>query len=225
MIDVAANWQRVRDAVAAAAEQAGRDPRAVRIVAVSKTKPVELIEQAVAAGATDIGENYVQEAAAKIPRVHGAVSWHFIGRLQRNKARRAVELFRLIHTVDDLRLALLLDRLGMERGGPVHALIEVNTGGEPTKAGLRPDEVEALLTAVRERRGLSIDGLMTVPPPGAPDATRRFFRTLRQLRDDLRARLQLPLAELSMGMTDDFTIAIEEGATLVRIGRGIFGAR
>lgn len=228
MIDVAGNWRRVRDHAADAAVRAGREPHDVRIVAVSKTKRAELIEQAIAAGATDIGENYVQEAAEKIPRIAVPVTWHLIGHLQRNKAVRAVELFDVIHTLDSVPLAAALARCGEARGRPVRVLIEVNTGGEQTKNGVTPTEVAGLLAALSAQHWLLIDGLMTVPPPaGSAEAVRPHFRALRELRDRLRsgATGNAPLRELSMGMTDDFTVAIEEGATMVRIGRAIFGER
>jgi len=228
MIDVAGNWRRVCDQAANAAVRAGRDPRGVRIVAVSKTKPAELIEQAIAAGAADIGENYVQEAAEKIGRIRAPVTWHMIGHLQRNKAVRAVELFDVIHTLDSVSLAATLARRGEQRGKPVCVLIEVNMGGEMSKSGIAPAAVDELLAALAEARWLLIDGLMTVPPPAASaEAVRPYFRALRELRDRLRtsSAANAPLRELSMGMTDDFIVAIEEGATMVRVGRAIFGER
>jgi PLP dependent protein len=228
MIDVAANWQRLRQRVAQAAELAGRDPQSVRIIAASKTKPVELIEQAIAAGVTDIGENYVQEAAEKIPRITAPVTWHLIGHLQRNKAGRAVELFDVIHTLDTPALADALARRGEHRGRPVRVLIEVNVGGEATKRGVRPDQVAPLLAEVAQQRWLVIEGLMTVAPPSpSAEEVRPYFRMMRELRDRLcdHPSANAPLHELSMGMSDDFTVAIEEGATLLRIGRAIFGER
>ncbi|MFI5398722.1 MAG: YggS family pyridoxal phosphate-dependent enzyme [Candidatus Binatia bacterium] len=228
MIDVAANWERVRQQVAQAARKVGRDPQSVRIIAVAKTTSVELIEQAIRAGATDIGENYVQEAVAKIPRISTPVTWHMIGHLQRNKAARAVELFHVIHTLDSVALGDVLARYGEHRGQPVRVLIEVNIGAEATKHGVRAEQVEGLLAALADRRWLVIDGLMTIPPlVESVEAARPHFRGLRQLRDQLRrhAPSNAPLRELSMGMSDDFVVAIEEGATLVRIGRAIFGER
>jgi len=228
MIDVAANWERVRRRVAQAAERAGRDPHAVRVIAVSKTQPVELIEQAIAAGATDLGENYVQEAAEKIPRIAAPVCWHMIGHLQRNKAARAVELFEIIHTLDSVGLAETLARQAQQRGKVVRALIEVNVGGEAPKSGVPPAAVRDLLRALGEWGALRIEGLMTVPPPGASaESARPHFRGLRTLRDRLvtTAPANAPLGELSMGMSEDFEAAIEEGATMVRIGRAIFGER
>jgi len=228
MIDVAANWRRVRARVDAAAARVGRDPGSVRVVAAAKTKPVELIERAVAAGVTDVGENYVQEAADKAARIAVPVTWHLIGHLQRNKAGRAVELFSLIHTLDSATLAAALARHAERHGRAMRVLIEVNVGGETTKSGVAPSAAGDLLAALAGQRWVEIDGLMAIPPPG-PDAeaARPHFRRLRELRDQLRrhAAANAPLRELSMGMSDDFEVAIEEGATLVRIGRAIFGER
>jgi pyridoxal phosphate enzyme (YggS family) len=228
MIDVAANLQVVRKRVAAAAQRAGRDPQTVRIIAAAKTKPVEMIAAAIAAGVSDIGENYVQEAAAKIGRITAPVTWHLIGHLQRNKAARAVELFDVVHTLDNVALADALARHAQPRARPVRVLVEVNVGGEATKHGVAPAEVAALLAALAPQRWLLIDGLMTIPPPGpSADSARPYFRALRELRDSLRAAAppNAPLRELSMGMSDDLEVAIEEGATMVRIGRAIFGER
>jgi len=228
MTDIAANWARICRSVAGAAERAGRDPATVQVIAVSKTKPVTLIEQVIAAGARQLGENYVQEAAGKIGQVTAPVRWHLIGHLQRNKAARAVELFDVIQTLDSVALGRALARHGERRGRPVHVLIEVNVGGERTKSGVVPAAVEAVLEALAAERWLQIDGLMTVPPPAiVAEVARPHFRALRALRDRLvaRAAANAPLRELSMGMSDDFEVAIEEGATMVRIGRAIFGER
>jgi len=218
MIDVAGNLAAVRARIAAAAARAGRDAAAVRLVAVSKTQPAERVRAAVAAGVRDIGENYVQEAATKRAAVGGDVRWHLIGHLQRNKAARALELFDLIHSVDSVALAEALARHAAARGAPARALVEVNVGGEASKSGVAPEALPALLERLRDP-SLVIEGLMAVPPPGSPDEVRDHFRRLRALRDAAGLR------ELSMGMTDDFEVAIEEGATMVRIGRAIFGAR
>jgi pyridoxal phosphate enzyme (YggS family) len=228
MIDVAANWQSVRQRAAQAAARAGREPEMVCIIAVSKTQPVEMIRQVVAAGATDIGENYVQEAVQKASHLAAPVRWHMIGHLQRNKAARAVGLFDVIHTLDSLALADTLARHGERRGQPVRVLVEVNVGGEASKTGVQPGSLEELLAALSDRQGLLIDGLMAIPPPTpSAEVARPYFRTLRELRDRMRAHApgNAPLRELSMGMSDDFRVAIEEGATMVRIGRAIFGER
>lgn len=228
MIDIAENLARVLDRVRAAARQAGRDPESVQLVAVAKTQPVEVVREAVAAGAQIIGENYVQEARGKIAALGRAVCWHLVGHLQRNKAREAAELFDLIETVDSVRLAHALDRVGRERGRPVRVLVEVNTGREASKGGVAPEALPALVESLGPCEGIEVDGLMTIPPPSAdPEAARPFFRLLRQLRDQLASRTpaNVHLRELSMGMSDDFPVAIAEGATIIRVGRAIFGDR
>jgi len=228
MSDVSADWRAVTARVAAAARRVRRAPESVRIIAAAKTRSVERIAAAIAAGATDIGENYVQEASEKIRRITAPVTWHLIGHLQRNKAARAVELFQLIHTLDSVALGEVLARHADRLGRPLRVLIEVNLGGEDTKHGVAPAQVSVLLAALAPHRGLLIDGLMAIPPPGpSAESARPYFRTLRELRDRLRqdAPVNAPLHELSMGMTDDFEVAIEEGATMVRIGRAIFGER
>ncbi len=173
---------------------------------------------AIDAGATDIGENYVQEAVTKRAEVGAGGCWHLIGHLQRNKAARAVEVFDCIQTVDSAPLAAALARQAEVRQRPIRVLVEVRLGGEASKSGVEPGDLPALLAALRHP-ALVVDGLMTVPPPGEPEAARRHFRALRELGE--RAGLR----ELSMGMSDDFEVAIEEGATMVRVGRAIFGAR
>ncbi|MEO8605141.1 MAG: YggS family pyridoxal phosphate-dependent enzyme [bacterium] len=218
MLDIAANLAAVRGRIAAAAARAGRAPAAVCLIAVAKTKPAALVRAAIAAGATDIGENYVQEALAKRAEVAEPARWHLIGHLQRNKAVKALEVFDCIHTVDRADLGIALARQSEQRGAPARILVEVNIGGEASKRGVAPAELMALLTALRDPH-LAVAGLMTVPPPGEPEAARSYFRQLRTLATDAG------LAELSMGMSDDFEVAIEEGATMVRVGRAIFGAR
>jgi len=228
LIDVAANLAQVRQRVARAAARAGREATTVRVVAVTKTQPVAAIEQVLAAGATDLGENYVQEAAAKHAHLDASARWHLIGQLQRNKAARALELFDVIHTVDSASLGAALGRHAQRLGRAVSVLIEVNVGSEATKSGVAVSEADALLAALGTQAGLRIEGLMTVPPPAdTAEAVRPFFRMLRQLRERLAvgAPANAPLRELSMGMSDDFEVAIEEGATMVRIGRAIFGER
>jgi pyridoxal phosphate enzyme (YggS family) len=216
---------RVQDRIHAATVRVGRDASSVTLVAVSKAIPVDAIRQAVEAGVTILGENRVQEARDKIAVLPGLSTWHLVGHLQTNKARLAVQLFDLIHSLDSLKLAQALDRYGQELAKPVRCLIEVNLGGEESKSGMTEDGVRPLLEAAAGFRHLRIEGLMALPPflPD-PEQIRPFFRRLRTLRDKLRGE-GFPLGELSMGMTHDFEVAIEEGATLVRIGTAIFGPR
>ena len=218
MIDVAANLAAVRARIVAAAERSRRDPAGVRLLAVSKTKPAALVRAALAAGVTDIGENYVQEAEAKRAAVPEPARWHLIGHLQRNKAAKALATFDCIHTIDSAALGAAVARHAAARGAAVEVLVEVNVGGEASKHGVAPADLPALLAELRDPN-LRVLGLMTVPPAGEPQATRPFFRQLRRLAE------AAGLAELSMGMTDDFEVAIEEGATMVRVGRAIFGTR
>ena len=214
---VGANLERVHSAIRAAAERAGRDPATVQLVAVSKTVPVEEIRVALAAGQRTFGENRVQEALPKIAALAAsAARWHMVGRLQTNKAKFAGR-FDMLESVDSLRLAHALDR-HLER--PLPVLLEVNVAGEAAKAGFDPQAAPAALTALRALSHLEVEGLMTVAPlVDDPEALRPLFRRLRELRD------RLGLVELSMGMSNDFAVAVEEGATIVRIGRAIFGAR
>ncbi len=221
-------WNEVRHRVQAATQRSGRGADAVRILAVSKTKSVDEINAAIAAGATDLGENYVQEAADKITAIGHAVQWHMIGHVQRNKAAKAVALFDVIHSIDSVALALAVAHHAAAAGKPMRVLIEVNVGAETTKTGFAPAAVEALLANLAAAPGLQVVGLMTIPPAVAdPSEARPYFAALRQLRDRLQASAppNVPLKELSMGMTDDFEVAIEEGATIVRVGRAIFGER
>lgn len=227
MSRIAENWHRVRQSIAYAAARAGRSGAEIRVVAASKMKPVSAIREAIEAGIRDFGENYVQEAAPKIDAVGAEARWHMIGHLQRNKAARAVELFDMIHTVDSVALGKSLGRHGAARGKPVRVLLEVNLGGESSKSGIRPGEAADLLAALAGEEYLVVEGLMTVPPPGPPELARGFFRKLRCLRDRLgeTAPANAPLLELSMGMSDDYEVAVEEGATIVRIGRALLGER
>ena len=226
MIDIADNVARVRERIARAAERSGRSAEDVCLVAVSKTKPTAMIAAAVRAGVVDIGENYVQEAAQKIAELTAPhVRWHLIGHLQRNKAKWAAELFEIIHTVDSLAVADALDHRGAARGRAVRVLVEVNVGGETSKDGVAPEHAGEFLGALVQRAHLRVEGLMTVPPPVEdPAMARPFFARLRRLRDECASSIA-PLKALSMGMTSDFEVAIEEGATMVRVGRAIFGAR
>ncbi len=221
-------YQRLLAAIGEAARRVGRDPAGIRVVGASKTVPVERLRPLVRAGLGILGENYLQEAKAKIAALDLPVSWHFIGHLQTNKAAAAVQLFDLIHSVDRPSLAQALERAAARQGKIQDILLEVNLGGEASKSGVAPEDAAALLTACAGLPHLRVRGLMTMPPwfP-EPEDVRPYFRGLRELRDRLQA-LQLPgvqLLELSMGMSDDFAVAVEEGATLVRIGTALFGPR
>ena len=213
--------------MARAAERAGRDPRSVVLVGVVKTVPEELIREAVSLGLVDLGESRVQEAETHVGAVgRDAARWHMVGHLQRNKAGRAVELFDRVHGVDTVGLAEALSRRAVAAGRRLRVLVEVNVTGEATKFGAAPDAVVGLLERVVELPGLAIDGLMTVGAPVATAAEARSgFARLRALRDASERALGLRLPELSMGMSGDFEVAVEEGATLVRVGTALFGGR
>ncbi|MCG6894520.1 MAG: YggS family pyridoxal phosphate-dependent enzyme [Desulfobacteraceae bacterium] len=207
----------------------GRDPGSVRLVAVTKTHPADAVREAYAAGQTLFGENYVQEAREKIAALSDLpLHWHFIGHLQSNKAKYAVDLFDLIHTVDSLKLARELDKQAAKRGKVQQILVQVNVGYEQTKSGVFAEDCLDLVQSIALLSHLQILGLMTLPPFfDQPERVRPYFRRLRELADGIRAE-NLPgvrMEELSMGMTGDFTAAIEEGATLVRVGTAIFGER
>ena len=220
MNELADNLERIRARIDAACQRAGRDGGEVLLLGVTKTVPPETIDTAVAAGLTTFGENKIQEAKAKIPLVSGRAHWHFIGHLQSNKAREAVALFELIHSVDSLKLASELDHWAAHAGKHQPILLEVNVAGEASKYGLPPDDVPDAIAQINRLTHLEVRGLMTIPPLTAtPEQARPFFRQLRILRD------QLDLPELSMGMSHDFEVAIAEGATMVRIGAAIFGER
>lgn len=217
----------VRRRIAAAAERSGRDPAEITLIAVGKTFPADRVTEAILAGATDLGENRVQEAAAKRPEVPAA-TWHLIGPLQRNKAGTALATFDVVHTVDRVeiarRLQLLLDRDWPER--TLRVLVEVNVGSEPQKAGVLPGDAAALVTEVLSLDRLDLVGLMAIPPfEEDPEASRPYFSALRRLRDRIAGEIGRPLPQLSMGMSHDFEVAIEEGATMVRVGTAIFGER
>jgi len=228
MMDIAANLARIRAAIASACARCGRDPASVRLVAVSKTHPAARVEEAYNAGQTCFGESYVQEFLTKTELVKVPLTWHFIGHLQSNKVRFLPGRVDLIHSVDRLSLAEEINRQWGKAGGRVDVLIEVNLGGETNKSGVAETDLVPLLHRLALLPHLSIRGLMTLPPYLAdPEAVRPYFRRLRNLATQLDA-LALPgvsMAELSMGMSHDFTVAIEEGATLVRIGTAIFGER
>ena len=227
-MSVAENLKAVKDRIAAAARRAGRDPSTVRLVTVTKTVAHDRIREAVAAGAAILGENRVQEAKEKIEALGAIASWHLIGRLQANKAKHAVRLFGLIHSVDSIGLARELDRQAAKQGKTQDILIEVSIAGEEQKAGVATRDAAALVREAAGLRSVRICGLMTMPPYSVdPEASRSYYRRLRDLAAAI-AKEDIPgasMGELSMGMSGDFEVAVEEGATLVRVGTAIFGAR
>jgi hypothetical protein len=217
----------IAETISAAAHRARRDPASIELVAVSKTHPPEAVLDALDAGHTLFGESRVQEARAKIPLIPGRARWHFIGHLQKNKIRHALALaFELYHGVDSLALAQDLDRIAADAGVFPNILLEINVAGESTKFGFPPARIEAEIEPLLALDRLNILGLMCLPPPvpRAEDA-RKYFAALRTLRDHLQETFHLSLPHLSMGMSGDFPVAIEEGATLVRIGTALFGER
>lgn len=228
MASIRENLAQIQDRIAAAAARAGRAPASIGVVAVSKTKPVSLIVEAIDAGITDIGENRVQEAQSKHPQIDCTVKWHLVGHLQRNKVKQALPIFDLIHSVDSPRLLAEIDRRSAELNRTTEVLIQVNTSAEPSKFGLEPDQTLGFIESAQPYTHVRIKGLMTI---GAflpdPEAVRPMFALLRQLREKIIAQ-QFPNVEmdtLSMGMTNDFEVAIEEGANLIRVGTAIFGER
>jgi pyridoxal phosphate enzyme (YggS family) len=221
--------EKINERIRRAAEACGRDVESVRLVAVSKTVAPEAVREALEAGVTILGENYVQEAREKFKAlIQYSVSWHFIGHLQSNKAKYAVRLFDLIHSVDSLKLARELDKQAAKVDKIQPILVQVNIGGENSISGIAAEEAIELVSAISQMKNLSVQGLMTMPPYFyQPEKVRPFFAALRKLRDEIDGH-RLPnvlMTELSMGMTGDFEVAIQEGATLVRIGTAIFGER
>ncbi|MFN0072091.1 MAG: YggS family pyridoxal phosphate-dependent enzyme [Chloroflexota bacterium] len=229
MSDIAENLQRVRAAIAEAALAAGRLPEAITLVGATKTVAAERVAEAIELGLTDLGENFVQEAEAKLPLIRALsrtpATWHMIGHLQTNKVPAALDCFDIIETVDSVRLASTLSRRSGSQ--PVNVLLEIYLGSDDERPGLRAAELMDAFQLITELPNLQVRGLMTVAPLGLDeDATRTVFRKVRELRDELReANPSQELGMLSMGMTDDFPLAIHEGATAVRVGRAIFGAR
>ena len=226
---IAARLAEVRGRIAAAARTAGRDPSSVRLVAVSKTFPIEAIREAYAAGQRDFGENRVQEALQKIASgTDLEITWHLLGHLQANKARKAAQAFSTIHAVDGVELLQKIDAAAADAGRTPELLIQVDLAGETTKFGAQPAEVPQLFDAAARCRAARVVGLMTLPPvPESPEDSRPWFCRLRDLRDQWLAGGvdRSMLTELSMGMSGDFEIAIEEGSTMVRVGTAIFGSR
>jgi pyridoxal phosphate enzyme (YggS family) len=219
----------IRARIDAAARSAGRDPASVRLVAVSKTFPIDAVREAYAAGHRDFGENRVQEALQKIAgSTDLEIRWHLLGHLQTNKARKAAPAFAMIQSIDSVELLLKLDAAAEDAGTVPELLIQVDLAGEATKFGAPPEDVPRLLDAAAQCRAARVVGLMTLPPaPETPEDARPFFRRLRELRDAWRASgtPASMLRELSMGMSGDFEVAVQEGATIVRVGTAIFGSR
>ena len=217
--EIRTNVSALEARIAAACARAGRARAGVRLVAVTKTFPASDVDHAIAAGMIDVGENKVQEARDKKPSVAGSARWHLIGHLQSNKAKDAVRLFDVIQTIDSVELAERVARFAESEGKRQEVLVQVNVGEEEQKSGAEIADVPSLVRRVSALPSLHLSGLMAIPPFLEAEAMRPYFRRLRALRDDLG------LPELSMGMTDDFEVAIEEGATMIRVGRAIFGAR
>lgn len=226
MTEVAENLVEVQGRVQAAAERAGRDADEVTLVAVSKTWPIEHVQLAVDAGQKILGENKLQEGQVKIPAMDQSLEWHFIGGLQRNKVRKVFGLFHWVHSIDSIKLARYADGVAADMGVKPKVLLQVNIGAELSKGGFELDEIREHFEEISKLEHLEVMGLMCIPPAVAePDQARPFFQAMVSLRDELTAKHGVELPELSMGMSGDFEVAIEEGATMVRVGSSIFGAR
>lgn len=225
-MDLASNLAQIQQRITAACKRAERDPTSVTLLAVTKTHPPESVAEAARLGLTLFGENKVQEAKAKIPLCPGRLRWHMIGHLQTNKCRDAVELFEMVQSVDSLHLAEELNNRAEQFGKTLPILLEVNIVGEASKFGYPPDKLLAQLDQLNALPRLEIHGLMTIPPwSPLPERARPVFRKLREVKSECEQILGAPLPHLSMGMTGDFEVAIEEGSTMVRIGTALFGER
>jgi pyridoxal phosphate enzyme (YggS family) len=220
------NLFKVKESIERAANKVGRNPKEIVLVVVTKTIEVELIRQAISAGASILGENYVQEARKKIEEIgHTGIQWHLIGHLQTNKAKYAVRIFDMVHSLDSINLAMELERRAAAENKVIDCLIEVNLSNESSKFGISKEKTLELAYAIKDLRNISLKGLMTMPPYfDDPELARPFFISLRRLKEEIED-VGIPLTELSMGMSVDFEVAIEEGATMVRVGRAIFGER
>jgi len=226
MSSIGDNLNRVREQISTAAAKSGRTPIDVELVAITKTHPAESVREAIEAGQILFGESRVQEARAKIPELPSNCRWHFVGHLQKNKIRHAIPLFEMFHGIDSLALAQDINRIAEEEGLYSRILLEVNVAGEGTKFGFASDALGEQMEALQALQRLSIEGLMCIPPLAIEsEDSRKFFVQVRELRDSLEKEFSLKLPQLSMGMTQDFPIGIEEGATLVRVGTAIFGER
>ena len=227
-MSIADNYKTITSKIASAAKRVNRDPSSIKLITVTKTIDADRIRQAVAAGAQILGENRVQEAKEKIEQLGALARWHLIGHLQSNKAKYAVKLFEMIHSVDTLELAMEIDKQAAKIGKVQDVLIEVSLAGEETKAGIEAEGVAALVREASKLKHISIKGLMAIPPFLAdPEEVRPYFRILKELAASI-AKEHVPnvsMNELSMGMSNDFEVAVEEGATMVRVGSAIFGER
>jgi hypothetical protein len=226
MPSIAQNLERVREHIAQAAAKVGRGANEIELVAITKMHPAERVREAIEAGQTLFGESRVQEARAKIPDLPSAIRWHFVGHLQKNKIRHALPLFEMIHSIDALALAKDVNRIAEEEGAHPRVLLEVNVAGEGSKFGLAPDKLREQMEELLGLRHLSIEGLMCIPPIAKDaESSRQYFAHLRELRDSVEEQFNVKLPQLSMGMTADYAVAVQEGATLVRVGTAIFGER
>ncbi|CAN5652223.1 YggS family pyridoxal phosphate-dependent enzyme [soil metagenome] len=226
MENIAARLEFIHSRIAAAAQSSGRQASAIELIAVSKTHPAETVREAFEAGQIVFGENKVQELLGKAPLLPSAVRWHLIGHLQKNKIRKVLPQVELIHGVDSLELAREIDRIAAELGLFPRALLEVNVSAEASKFGFQPELLKSQLGEILALPRLQVEGFMTIAPyVEEPAEARPFFVALRTLRDELAVEAGIPFSTLSMGMSGDFEVAIEEGATLVRVGTAIFGAR
>ncbi|MDQ6911472.1 MAG: YggS family pyridoxal phosphate-dependent enzyme [Verrucomicrobiota bacterium] len=225
-MDIAANLELVLSQISAALKKSGRAEESAQLIAVSKKQDAEKVRAAFDAGQPIFGESRVQEARAKIPELPSALRWHFIGHLQKNKIRQALPLFELFHSIDSLDLAHNVERIAHEDGLRPSVLLEVNVSGEGSKIGFAPAKLRAEMETLLSLGRVNVEGLMCIPPlaPAAEDS-RKYFVMLRELRDELERECGAKLPQLSMGMSNDYTVAIEEGATLVRVGTAIFGER
>ena len=226
MSPIAENLDRVREQISTAAAKSGRSPEDVELVAITKTHPAESVREAIEAGQVLFGESRLQEARTKIPELPSNLRWHFVGHLQKNKIRQALPLFEMFHGIDSLELARDIQRIAEEDGAHPSVLLQVNVAGEGSKFGFSPDQLRDDMGSLLDLARLTIEGLMCIPPLAEEtEASRKYFVQLRKLREELEKDRGIKLAHLSMGMTNDYAVAIEEGATLVRVGTAIFGER
>ena len=226
MSSIADNLGHVREQIASAVAKSGRTPNDVELVAITKTHPAERVREAIEDGQLLFGESRIQEARAKIPELPSNLRWHFVGHLQKNKIRHALPLFEMFHGIDSLELARDMNRIAQEEGAHPCVLLQVNVAGEGSKFGFSPDQLHHDIEALLDLPRLALGGLMCIPPlVSQAEESRKYFVQLRELREEVEKHCGIKLAHLSMGMTNDYAVAIEEGATLVRVGTAIFGAR